>query len=177
MSSIGSECCDPDYIFVAEIMRYSDRCHDSFKLFLSLEKHHKLCGTGDTSHHRRLLNDLVCEILNRHRHMSSWEAFKHVKSTSSTRYSQMPDTGSVWQQIQQMREPIISNDVADVTSSAVSKDMDADHTWAYQPAELSEAVLQVERMIFKDLIADTIHELAEVAAISYHHLPRRKLIF
>lgn len=89
----------------------------------------------------------------------------------------MPDTGIVWQQIQQMREPIIiSNEVADVTSSAISKDMATDHTWAYQSAELSEAVLQIERMIFKDLIADTIYELADGAAVSYH-LPRRKLIF
>jgi hypothetical protein len=176
MSSVGSECCDPDYIFVAEIMRYSDRCYDSSKLFASLERHHKLCGVGTTSHHRRLLNDLVFEILNRHRHMSSWEAFKHAKSTSLTRYSHMPDTGSVWQQIQQMREPIISNDVVDVTSSAVSKDMAADHTWAYQSAELSDAVLQIERMIFKDLVADTIHELVDVAAVSYN-FPRRKLIF
>ncbi|KAF3326298.1 protein LONGIFOLIA 1-like protein [Carex littledalei] len=177
IASIGSECSDPDYIFVAEIMRYSDRCHDSSKLFLSLEKHHKLCGGSATLHHRRLLNDLVCEILNRHRHMSSWEAFKHAKSTCWTQYSQMPDTGIVWQQIQQMREPIIiSNEVADVTSSAVSKDMATDDSWAYQSAELSEAVLQIERMIFKDVVADTIHELADVAAVSYH-LPRRKLIF
>lgn len=160
-------------------MRYSDQCHDSSKLFSSLEKHHRLCGGSATLHHRRLLNDLVCEILNRnrHRHMSSWEAFKHAKSTCSTQYSPMPDTGIVWQQIQQMREPIIiSNEVADVTSNAISKDMATDHTWAYQSGELSEAVLQIERMIFKDVIADTIHELADGAAVSYH-LPRRKLIF
>jgi Domain of unknown function (DUF4378) len=161
-------------MFVSEIMRYSDRCCESSKLFASLEKHHKFGGTGATLHPRRLLYDLVLEILNRH--ISSWEAFKCARSASSARLVQMPDAGNVWQQIQQMREPIISNELGDVTSSAISKDMGADHTWSHQSVELSDAVLQIERMIFRDLIADSIQELADVASLSFH-LSRRKLIF
>lgn len=176
MAAVGSECCDPDYIFVAEIMQFSDRYHDSSKLLTSLEKHRKFCGAGPTVHHRRLLYDLVCEILNRQRLVSSWEAFKCARSAPFARYGRMPDTGNVWQQIQKMREPIISNELGDVTSSAVSKDMDADHTWSYQSVELSDAVLQIERMIFRDLVADAIQDLADVSSVSYH-LPRRKLIF
>jgi 3',5'-cyclic AMP phosphodiesterase CpdA len=176
LCATGSERCSPDYMLLSEIMRQSNRCHESSKVFVSLEKHHKFCGTGATLHHRRLLYDLVLEILNRHRYLSSWEAFKRARSASSAGMVQLPDTGNVWQQIQQMREPIISNEVMDVTSSAISKDMAADHTWFHQSVEVSDAVLQIEQMIFRDLIAGSIQELSDVASVSFH-LPRRKLVF
>ncbi|KAJ4796400.1 Protein LONGIFOLIA 1 [Rhynchospora pubera] len=178
MAAVGSVCSDPDYVFVAEIMRLSSGSHDLSKLFASLEIGHELRRTGAAnSHHRHLLYDLVFEILNRHRHMSSWDAFKCARSISFTRYSQMIDTRSVWQEIQGMKELIITNEVQDVTCSAVSRDMDADHEWTQPSVEVSDTVLQIERMVFKDLVADMIRELAHVAAISYHHLPQRKLIF
>ena len=40
-------------------------------------------------------------------------------------------------------------------------------------AEAAEAVLQIERLVFRDLVADTIRELADAD----RPLPRRKLVF
>ncbi|KAK6164781.1 hypothetical protein DH2020_001645 [Rehmannia glutinosa] len=53
--------------------------------------------------------------------------------------------------------------------------------WGDCPVEMSEAILDIERLIFKDLISETIRDLAALASsrstLSSSMMPRRKLVF
>nr|CAD1822496.1 unnamed protein product [Ananas comosus var. bracteatus] len=87
----------------------------------------------------------------------------------------------VWGEVRRMREPVAAagggEDVDEVACGAIRRDVADDVAWARPSAELSDAVLRIERLIFKDLVADTIRCLADVASLPRAHLPRRRLVF
>ncbi|KAJ3673870.1 hypothetical protein LUZ60_005862 [Juncus effusus] len=161
-STVGFEPCnngfqsdDPDFPYVAKIVQASNH-HDPLDL-------NKIgLSDVDTSLHNRLLLDLVKEILDRQHNVSTHNTFLRSKSFSN---SQKPIVQTVWQEILTTREPIIADDLNDFTCTAVCKDMARDHAWTHHSVEISDAVVQIERLIFKDLVADTIREFADVAVI------------
>ncbi|XP_072986973.1 uncharacterized protein [Typha latifolia] len=176
--TVGSEILasnDHDYVYVADIIRASARYQDPSDLYTLLEKRH--LSSGATWLHRRLLFDVAAEILDRKRHESSWDTFARARSLSSVAVVAEPLLQPVWEEIRRIREPVpAADDLNDVTCAAISKDMSADLGWTRHSAELSDAVLQIERQIFKDLVADTINDLANLA-VHFPAIPRRKLVF
>lgn len=67
----------------------------------------------------------------------------------------------------------------DIICGVLRKDLAGDSVsgWGDCPVEMSEAVLDIERLIFKDLIGETIRDLAVYAG--YSRVPiaaRRKLV-
>ncbi|XP_020101066.1 protein LONGIFOLIA 1 isoform X2 [Ananas comosus] len=169
-----------DYIYVAEIVRASDRLRGPSDAYALLEKRRQ--WPPSTRPRRRLLFDAVAEILDRmrRRHASPWDAFARAGAP-------LPPSAPrslvrhVWGEVRRMREPVAAagggEDVDEVTCGAIRRDVADDVAWARPSAELSDAVLRIERLIFKDLVADTIRCLADVASLPRAHLPRRRLVF
>lgn len=131
-------------------------------------------GDGDRLH-RRLLFDTVAEIIDRKKHVSSSaEPIARTRSVGLMRY--------VWLELQRLKAEPQVDDLNVATCSVIRKDMVGDHLWGEAMGEISEEVLQIERLMFKDLIAETIGELADVVASSRPSAdvlvaPRRKLVF
>lgn len=169
---------DSDFVYISEIIRASNYLHeDDSDLFLLLEKQQYLKG-NDTSKasmlQRKLIFDITIGILERNRQLPPW------KATDSLLIAK-PPVLKVWSEFQKIRE---SGDAADNLIESIcgilKKDLagDAMNGWGDCPMELSEAVLDLERLIFKDLIGETIRDLATFACKSSAPLAlRRKLVF
>ena len=142
----------------------------------------------DTWHHRRLLCGAVGEALERQRAACPWEPAAwvrgaeladHVRAEVRRAGEPAPRTAEDEDDEEEAEE-----DLNAVTCRAIRRDMAADEgRWAatqrrrvgvvVSGAEAAEAVLQIERLVFRDLVADTIRELADAD----RPLPRRKLVF
>ncbi|KAJ1276069.1 hypothetical protein BS78_05G185700 [Paspalum vaginatum] len=177
---------DPDYAYVADLVRLfgGARKHDPADVYAAAEQRLLQRGAGaagpDTWHHRRLLCGAVAEALERQRGACPWEPAAWARGAELAAH--------VWAEVRRAGEPVAraaeavaeAEDLNDVTCSAIRRDLAADAgPWAPRGrarpgAEAAEAVLQIERLVFKDLVADTIRELADAG---WAALPRRKLVF
>lgn len=156
-----SESDDCDFVYVSEILRASNYLpEDSDVFFLLLEKQQHLKGK-DTSRvstlERRLIFDIINEILDRNRQLPPWKA--------ASRQTSVPE---IWSEFRRIRERDESEeDLFEVICGVLKKDLagDAINGWGdcYCSVELSDAVLDIERLIFKDLIGETIRDLASFA--------------
>jgi Domain of unknown function (DUF4378) len=172
--TVQSESDDQDYIYLCEFLRVSSRRCDLSRTCELLKKHHQ--SSDATSQQRGVVYDAVKEIVENSRQVSPWDAFTgHLGPAPHTLKQH------VWGELQKIREPTVSFselvDLNEATCQAIEKDFSADHRWNKQSIEISDAVLQIERLIFKDLVADTIKELADVASMDRYMVPRRKLVF
>ncbi|XP_008775233.2 protein LONGIFOLIA 1-like [Phoenix dactylifera] len=176
----GLDAEDHDYVYVSEIVRVSDLVRDTSDGFAVLEKRHQ--ASSKASHlHRRLVFDTVAEILDRKRHVFPWEAFTRSRSLPSAGDGDggaAPLVREVWVEVRRIREPVHpADDLNDVTCGAIRKDLAGERGWGPCPAaDMSDAVLHIERQIFKDLVAETIRYLADLSS-SPPSRPRRKLFF
>uniref|UniRef100_A0A6V7QTH8 DUF3741 domain-containing protein n=1 Tax=Ananas comosus var. bracteatus TaxID=296719 RepID=A0A6V7QTH8_ANACO len=156
--TVGSDPCgfpesdDPDYIYVADILRSSDPHRDPSDLCARREKR--------TNQPAQRVSTAASS------------------STPSPRSSTGSDTCPHGTPLRVPAGPRADpcDDLLDVTCGAFARDVAEDLGWAHPSAELSDAVLQIERQIFKDLVADTITVLADLAA-DPRPFPRRKLVF
>ncbi|CAO2142182.1 unnamed protein product [Urochloa humidicola] len=189
---VGPDCDDPDYAYVAELVRLFGGAHsrrrlrdpsDVYKAAEELVVLRRLAVPGSDTwrHDRRLLCGAVGEAMERQRAAWPWEPEARLCGAELVDH--------VWAEVRRAGEPVAAaadaaGDVEDlnaVTCGAIRRDMAADEgPWAPKQqgrvvcgAEAAEAVLQVERLVFKDLVADTIRELADAGWA----LPRRKLVF
>ncbi|XP_008802546.2 protein LONGIFOLIA 1-like [Phoenix dactylifera] len=174
----GPHAEDHDYVYVSQIVRVSDRLGDPSDVFAVLEKQHQASAAGLSKVsrlHRRLVFDTVTEILDRKRHASPWEAFTRARSLPG---AASPLAREVWVEVRRIREQVHpADDFNDVTCGAIRKDLAGDRGWGTLPsAEMSDAVLHIERQIFKDLVAETIRDLADLSSRPPPR-PRRKLLF
>ncbi|XVF80868.1 hypothetical protein PTKIN_Ptkin15bG0109900 [Pterospermum kingtungense] len=169
---------DCDFIYISDILRAS-RClpYDS-DVFLLLEKQQCLKGK-DTSKisrlQRKLIFDTINEIINRKKQLPPW---KLISSTISG--AGQTSLQQIWSEFQKIRERDSSDDLFEVICGVLRKDLagDAINSWGDCPIEMSEAVLDIERLIFKDLIGETIRDLAAFAGKSNKTpAPCRKLVF
>uniref|UniRef100_A0A6V7QRY3 DUF4378 domain-containing protein n=1 Tax=Ananas comosus var. bracteatus TaxID=296719 RepID=A0A6V7QRY3_ANACO len=123
--TVGSDPCgfpesdDPDFIYVADILRSSDPHRDPSDLCARREKRHQ--PTGSTCLHRRLVFDAVTEILDRKRHVSPWDAFTRSRSLASNGSVGKPLLRSVWAEFLRVRAPIPCDDLLDVTCGAFGR--------------------------------------------------------
>ncbi|KAF3338160.1 protein LONGIFOLIA 1 [Carex littledalei] len=172
--TVGSEVDDQDYLYLCEFLRVSSRPHDLSKASDLLKKHHQ--SSDATWQQQSLVHDAVKEIVENSRQVSAWDAFKgHLGPARHTLKQH------VWSELQKIREPAVNFgelvDLNDATCRAIEKDFSIDHRWNKPSTEISDAVLQIERLVFKDLVADTIKELVDVCPTDHYTVPRRKLVF
>ena len=171
-----SDYCD--FIYISDILRASNYLPDDSDVFLLLEKQQYLKGK-DTSKvsrlQRKLIFDTINEILSQKRQLPPW---KLISCTSSG--SAQASLQQIWSEFQKIRERDSSDDLFEVICGVLRRDLarDAINGWGDSPIEMSEAVLDIERLIFKDLIGETIRDLAAFAGKSNKiPAPRRMLVF
>ncbi|VAI79780.1 unnamed protein product [Triticum turgidum subsp. durum] len=163
---VGPEASDPDFAYVAEVVCLSDRMRSPDDVYRTVEKRRR--RGEDTWQHRRLLCGAAAEALDRWRCAHPSEPVAWLRGEELLRH--------VWAEVQRAMEPAgqaAGDDLNDQTSEAILRDLAADRRWS-PSAEAADAVLQIERLLFKDLVADAICELAEADRL---RLPRRKLAF
>ncbi|URE38478.1 hypothetical protein MUK42_16995 [Musa troglodytarum] len=175
----GPDMADQDYAYVCDVLRVSDRYGDaSDAVYAILEKRRCRRQAPDKSKttclHHRLVFDTVAEILERKRHVSAWDAFLRTGGKEEA----LPQ---VWAEFRRVREQVAADDHEGAACGAVRKDIATGRAdgWAQPAAEMSDAVLHIERLIFKDLVAETIRDLADAGGAAERRplLPRRKLVF
>jgi len=177
-------CRDPDYAYVADLVRLlggSRRTRrdpaDAYKAAEQRRRHQRGGDPDDTW----LLCGAVAEALESQRSACPWEPAALLRGAELVAH--------VWAEVRRAGEPVVARaagedaDLNDVTCSAIRRDLAADSCGPWgslqqgqrqrHGAEVADAVLQIERLVFKDLVADTIRELADAD----RPLPRRKLVF
>jgi Domain of unknown function (DUF4378) len=174
LCTVGSESDDQDYLYLCEFLHVSSRHCVLSEASELLKKCHQ--SSDATWQQRGLVYDAVKEIMENSRQVSPWDAFTGRSGPAPHTLKQ-----HVWGEIRKIREPTVSFselvDLNEATCRAIEKDFSADQRWNKQSIEISDAVLQIERLIFKDLVADTVKELADVASMDQYMVPRRKLVF
>ncbi|KAK8933431.1 hypothetical protein KSP39_PZI015417 [Platanthera zijinensis] len=163
-----------DYAYVADVVRDSDLNYDAFAVIEN--RHH---SSASSPLHRRLLFDTVIELVDRKRQLAPWDAFcRSIPAGGGTSLIK-----EVWEELRRIQEHDGAGDAMEVTRAVIRKDMAApangEQGWGVSGAEMSSAVLHIERQLFKDLVADTIRELADVACRCRRTatISRRKLCF
>ncbi|PKI64775.1 hypothetical protein CRG98_014844 [Punica granatum] len=170
---------DADFVYISDILRASSYLPEDSDVFLLLEKQQYLKGK-DTSKasrmQRRLIFDTIIEILERKRQLPP-----HWRTNSSA--LETPSVQQIWSEFQMIRDRDASeDDLFEVICGVLRKDlitMDALTGWGKCPVEVSESVLDIERLIFKDLISETIRDLAACGTeyTDKVQAPRRRLVF
>ncbi|XP_041018104.1 protein LONGIFOLIA 1 isoform X1 [Juglans microcarpa x Juglans regia] len=165
-----------DFVYVSEIVRASSCLPEDTDIFQLLEKQQYL-KRKDTSKvsrlRRRLIFDTINEILDRNRQLPPWKSNSWANCSISLR--------QVWSEFRRIREiGDASEDLFEVICGVLRKDfmVDGSSGWVDRPIEMSESVLDVERLIFKDLIGETIRDLAAFSGNCDNvEAPRRRLVF
>ncbi|XP_027365673.1 protein LONGIFOLIA 1 [Abrus precatorius] len=168
----GSEDCD--FVYVSEILRACSYLPEESDIFLLLEKQQCLKGK-DTSEastlRRRVIFDTLQEILNRNQQLPPWKAVLCGEQRQQ-----------IWSEFRRIREreESESEDLFKVICGVLKKDMAEEMSgWGEWAVEMGDVVLDLERHVFKDLIGETIRELASFSPQCSNKLSalRRKLVF
>lgn len=142
---------DNDFVYVSEVLRASNYLPEDNDMFLLLEQQQYLKG-NDTSKvstlERLLIFDTIHEILNRKRHLPPWKL------------ENAPSLNHIWSEFRRVREREESEDMFEVICGILRKDMNGENEWCECHVEIGDVVLDIERFIFKDLICETIRDLA-----------------
>lgn len=165
MVSISSSSSDSEYVYISDILRASDCLPQESDIFSLLEKQQYLKGKQNIiPQERRLIFDAVQEILGRRRRLPPW-----------TTVGEADKMQVIWSEFQKIRKRRSSEeeDVVGYVCGVLGRDISEDR-WRDCEVEMSEAVLDIERLIFKDLVGETI---TQVAALNRSHPLRRRLVF
>ncbi|KAK2648451.1 hypothetical protein Ddye_015940 [Dipteronia dyeriana] len=168
---------DCDFAYISDILRASNYLPEDSDVFLLLEKQQYLKGKDPSKVsrlQRRLVFDTINEILNRKRQLPPWKLTSSANSNSGH-----ASLNQIWSEFQKIRERDTSEDLFNAICSVLKKDLAGDAINGDFPTEMSEAVLDIERLIFKDLIGETIRDLAAFSGNSNQVtvVPCRRLIF
>ncbi|KAG6429129.1 hypothetical protein SASPL_107168 [Salvia splendens] len=156
---------DCDFVYISDILRASHYLPEESDVFVLLEKQQHIKG-NDTSKvsrlQRKLIFDTITEILAREAWLPPWKA-RHSAMTLD----------KVWSEFQKIRECETGHeDLFETICGVLKKDLAGDG-WGDCPMEGSEVVLDIERMVFKDLVSETIEDLSSSSTM----MLRRKLVF
>lgn len=173
------ESDDCDFVYISDILRAFNYLPEDSDIFLLLEKQQYAKGK-DTSKasrlQRRLIFDIITEILHRNRQLPPWQVISLSNSSI-----ERPLLRPVWSEFQRIRERETAEDLFEIICSVLRKDLAGDgaNRWGDFPVEMAESVLDIERLIFKDLVGETIRDLAVFAGSRRVPVapPRRKLVF
>lgn len=164
---------DGDFAYVSDILRASHHLPEESDVFQLLEKQQRLKG-NDTSKvsrlQRKLIFDTISEILDRDARLPAW------KAVALSSHHVNPALDKVWTEFQRIRECDTAEDLFETICRVLKKDLagDAITGWVDCPVEMSEVVLDIERLVFKDMVCEVIEDLS---ALSSPVMPRRKLVF
>ncbi|THG17059.1 hypothetical protein TEA_013203 [Camellia sinensis var. sinensis] len=181
ISPIQSKCEDKsddcNFVYISDILRASNYLPEDYDIFQLLEKQQYLKGNNTSrvsSLERKLIFDTVSEILDRDREMPPWKVLSWSNSSIGK-----PPLHQIWSEFQRIRERDTAEDLFDIVCGVLRKDLagDAISGWGDCPVEMSEATLDIERMIFKDLVGETIGDLVAFAGNSKSSAYCRKLVF
>lgn len=174
-SKFEDEIDDSDYVYISQILRASSYLTEEADIFLFVEKQHYCKGKDNSKEarlHRKLIFDIATEIIDQNEQLPPWKAFSTKKSNISK-----PSPRQIWSELQRIQQPNDqSTDLFGIVCGVLKKDLAGDG-WGDLSIEMSEAVLDIERLIFKDLIGESIRDLAEFARNCKFLAPRRKLVF
>lgn len=168
---------DCDFVYVSEILRACTYLPEESDVFLLLEKQQCLKGK-DTSKastlQRKLIFDTLQEILHRNQQLPPWKAVSCGQERQRI--------WSEFRRIREREESDSSEDLFKVICGVLKKDMTEDmRGWGEWPVEMGDVVLDIERLVFKDLVGETIRDLASFSTQQCNNklLPalRRKLVF
>lgn len=207
----GIDKPNPEYCYIVDILlasgllayteTYTVVFHSSGfpvdpQLFFVLEKRHSNLSPskpqdGQDSRkkpkiekiNRRLIfntvNDILYKKLSPYLHLQPWIC-------SANKIPRRRPTGQqllqqVWGEIQCLPS-ILSEDICDTICTILEKDLaETVNSWTDHKTELAEVVLDMERMIFKDLIDETIGDMGALSSrcrqSNLLSTPRRKLHF
>ncbi|KAK7277600.1 hypothetical protein RJT34_22615 [Clitoria ternatea] len=167
----ASEDCD--FVYVSEILRACSYLPEESDIFLLLEKQQSIKGK-DTSRgsmlQRRLIFDTLQEIIYRNQQLPPWKAALCGEQRQR-----------IWSEFRRIREreECDSEDLFKVICGVLRKDMAEEVSgWGEWPVEMGDIVLDIERQVFKDLVGETIQELASYSpTCNKLSAYRRKLVF
>ncbi|XP_043722190.1 protein LONGIFOLIA 2-like [Telopea speciosissima] len=167
---------DGDFLYVSEILRASECLPEDSDVFLLLEKQlYKPSNSSKVSMlHRKLVFDTVREILDRKKQLPPWKVVSEMNWMTGK-----PALRQIWSEFRRVREREPAEDLFEIICGVLRKDMAGDsiNGWGDSQVEISDAVLDIERLIFKDLVAETIRDLASFAGKNRALAYRRKLVF
>lgn len=166
---------DCDLVYISDILRASHYLPEDSDVFVLLEKQQYLKGKDIckvSRLQRKLIFDGVHEILDRNRRLPPWKVAADVAE---------PSLEKVWSEFKRMREQESEEDLFDTICGVLKKDLARDGItgWGECAVEMSEVILDIERLIFKDLISEAIRDLAALEPRNTTPsmvLPRRKLV-
>lgn len=177
---------DQDFLYVSEILSHKNvPWEEDPDLFVFIEKqsYSKTRSSSTVSRlHRRLLFDTVTEILNQKQQLSPWKAFVRSKSLATIIVVDGQALAQqIWSELGRIRERPPAEDLCDVICGVLARDMaggEGVDGWGDRSVDMSDAVLDIERLIFKDLVGETIRDMASFAGkCTTAFAPRRKLVF
>ncbi|KAK9146545.1 hypothetical protein Sjap_006448 [Stephania japonica] len=169
---------DCDFIYISEILQASSTGSEELDVFSLIEKQYYKHSSSKASRlHRKLVFDAVAEIVDREKQLPPWKAFSGINPCIAK-----PSFQEIWAEFRRIREDNnAEEDLLETVCGVLRKDMAKDKAagWEDWPAEMSGAVLYIEKLIFKDVVAETIQDLAETAGKCNASLAprRRKLVF
>ncbi|GAA0144703.1 hypothetical protein LIER_05081 [Lithospermum erythrorhizon] len=165
----ASENCE--LVYISEILRTCNYFPGDCETFALLEKQQFLKGKDMSNNvsrlQRKLIFDTINEMLERHRQLPPWNGFSR------------PPLEEFWSEFQRIRDSDNNqdNDLVETICAIVKKDLAGDG-WGEHSMELSAVILDIERMIFRDLVTESIGELVNLACqSSIMAAPRRRLVF
>ncbi|KAJ0520184.1 putative protein LONGIFOLIA [Helianthus annuus] len=161
---------DSDFIYISHILRASQHLHEDSNVFSSIEQH--LYNNKSTSNvskrQQKLIFDVVHEIIDKNKQLPPWKTlFEDTRASVK----------QIWSEFQKIREVNTGDGVLEVVNGVIKKDIVNISGWIDYPIEMSEAILDVERMIFKDLVSEAIRGLVELSGECMFFRTRRRLVF
>lgn len=198
------EATDQDFAYVAEIFRSSSNAAvaastPQLDVYFNLEKQYeeeeyRNSSSSFSSSHRRVIFDTVTEILERKNQQliySPWTTFVRSRSMTNVESTLSP-ARETWTKLKRLLDPVSADDLCELVCGVLKKDLTSccneaqQQGWSHRSMEMSDAVLDIERLIFKDLVADTIRDLAtnsrrstttSITKSNTTAVSRRKLLF
>ncbi|KAG6434929.1 hypothetical protein SASPL_106573 [Salvia splendens] len=160
---------DEDFVYVSDIVRASHYLPHESDVFSLLEKQRRLKGKDRckvSRLQRKLIFDTVHEILDRNRRLPPWKVAMWGQHGPSS-------LDKVWSEFQRVRERDAAQDMFDTICGVLKKDLAGDGIsgWEDCPLEMSEMILDIERLVFKDLIGEAIRDLAALESSNKAMLP------
>ncbi|XP_018487127.2 LOW QUALITY PROTEIN: uncharacterized protein LOC108857624 [Raphanus sativus] len=169
MSSSSSSSSDSEYDYISDILRASNCLPHECDVFSLLEEKQGYLKGGASAHERRLTFDAVQEIIRR------------IRSRRGRMVGDADEMLQVtWSEFQKLRKKSSQpaeeeGDLAGYVCGVIGRDLSED-PWRDFHVEMSESVLVIERLLFKDLIGETIRHMAALNR-SASLRRRRRLLF
>ncbi|KAJ0246373.1 Zinc finger CCCH domain protein [Hirschfeldia incana] len=165
--SFLSSSSDSEYDYISDILRASNYLPLESDIFLLLEEKQQYSKCASSALERRLTFDLVQEIIGRIR--------RRGRRMVGDADEMLELTWSVFQKLKKKRDsPPPAEDLVGYVCGVLGRDLSED-PWREFQVEMSEAVLVIERLLFKDLIGETISHMAALNRSA--SLRRRRRLF